>query len=265
MRRSAISITLFSAFCMILVFTQMGFAGPEEGTIVAPQTGAKVKIDGNLDEWKLHLFTDEQKIVLTKKTGFINSGGIDDDKDFSAVVYVMYDNENLYLAAEVTDDATEKGFAGGSNWQNDCIEIWIDGAGDDGTMTDRGGNDPDNYQYNIDVNGSPYIYRNNDAAKLLAEMEAAASLQGTNYKLETRIPFTAIPELDLSKSRVIGFSVSFVDSDKGVWNHILWQGEIEHEPTQWGDLEFLLEKLPVEPAGKLPAMWGEMKSDSSGS
>jgi hypothetical protein len=242
-----------------MLFAQNSFAGPEEGLIIAPQSKANVKIDGKLDEWKLELFTDDQKIILTRKNGFINSGAIDDDDDFSAVVYTMYDQNNLYVATEVTDDALEKGFTGASNWQNDCIEIWIDGAGDDGTMTDRGGNDPDNYQFNVDVNGLPWIYRNDNSAKLLAEMETASSNQGTNYTVEAKIPFSVIPELDLNKSRIMGFGISFVDSDKGVWNHIIWQGEIENEPTQWGDLEFSLEKLAIEPVDKMPAMWGRLK------
>ena len=257
MRKSFVRMMVFSAFCVLVLSTHNAFAGPEGGLIVAPQTDASIEIDGKLDEWGLGLFTDEQKIVLTEENGFINTGTIDDDEDFSAVIYALYDEDSLYIAAEVTDDATEDSYSGGNNWQNDCIEIWIDGAGDDGTMTDRGGNDPDNYQFNVDVNGFPYVYRNDDAATLLNELESASDVQGTNYTLETRIPFSAIPELDLS--RIMGFGVSFVDSDGGVWNHILWQGEIEHEPTQWGDLEFSLEKLSVEPVGKMPAVWGLIK------
>ena len=144
---------------LMFVSVKMAFSGPQGGVIVAPQTDAKITVDGKLDEWKLNIFKNDQKIVLTKKNGFINAGTIDDDKDFSAVIYALYDNDNLYLASEVKDDATEKGFAGGNNWQNDCIEIWIDGAGDQGTMTDRGGNDPDNYQLNVDVNGLPFFCR----------------------------------------------------------------------------------------------------------
>ena len=260
MRSFAIYLMMFSACCILALSAQMASAGPEEGLLMSPQTEADVQIDGKLGEWKVGLFTDEQKIILTKKNGFINSGTISDDDDFSAVIYTMYDNSNLYIAAEVTDDATENGYAGGNNWQNDCIEIWIDGAGDDGTMTDRGGNDPDNYQFNVDVNGLPYIYRNDDAAVLLAEMETASDIQGTNYILEVQIPFAAIPELDLNVNRIMGLGISFVDSDKGVWNHILWQGDVENEPTQWGDLEFSLENLSVKPAGKLSATWGMMKS-----
>lgn len=250
----------FTVCMMFLVLTvNIAFAGPEGGVIIAPKIDAKITIDGKLDEWKLNLFKEDQKIVLTKKNGFINAGGIDDDKDFSAVIYALYDNDNLYLAVQVTDDASEKGFAAGSNWQNDCIEIWIDGAGDDGTMTDRGGNDPDNYQLNVDINGVPFVYRNDDAGKILPQIESAASTQGTNYTLEVMVPFSAIPELDL-KSKIMGFSISFVDSDKGVWNHILWQGEVEHEPTTWGDLMFASEKLAVEPAEKMPVAWGMLKN-----
>lgn len=259
MRKKSIYMMAFWA-CCILVSMQIAFAVmAADDLIVAPQTSASVNIDGDLGEWKLQLFSEDQKIVLTVDNGFINSGAIDGDDDFSAVIYAMYDNDNLYLAAEVTDDATDNAQTGGSNWQNDCIEIWIDGAGDDGTMTDTGGHDPDNYQFNVDVNGFPYIYRTDDAAALLALMETAATTQGTNYILEVRIPFEAIPELDLNASRIMGLGISFVDSDNGVWNHILWSGTAENQPAEWGDLEFSLETLSVEPARKLSATWGLMK------
>ena len=248
------------AFCILVSIQFVSTTLAADDLIVAPQTGANIKIDGDLGEWKLSLFSAEQKIVLTKANGFINSGTIDDDDDFSAIVYALYDDSNLYIAAEVTDDATENSYIDGNNWQNDCIEIWIDGAGDDGTMTDTGGHDPDNYQFNVDVNGLPYIYRNDDAATLLALMETAATTQETNYNLEVRIPFEAIPELDLNANRIMGLGISFVDSDDGVWNHILWAGQVENQPAEWGDLEFSLETLSVESVNKLSATWGIMKS-----
>ncbi len=259
MKGFAICTMVFLACCILALSAQVTLAAQDEGLIVAPQTGADVEIDGNLNEWKLGLFTDAQKIVLTRKNGFINSGDIDDDDDFSTVIYTMYDDDNLYIAAEVTDDATENGYAGGSNWQNDCIELWIDAAGDDGTMTDSGGHDDDNYQFNVDVNGAPYIYRNDNAAILLPEMETAAAMQGTNYTLEIRIPFSALPEINLNTNRFMGLGISFVDSDAGVWNHILWKGEVENQPAEWGDLEFSLETLSVEPVGKLPTTWGMLR------
>ncbi len=259
MKRSFISAMVFSVFFIMTLSIQIALADPDEGLLIAPQTRSSITVDGKLDEWDLGLFTDDQKIVLTKANGFINSGTIDNDDDFSAVIYAMYDNDNLYFAAEVTDDVTESGFAGGNNWQNDCIELWIDAAGDDGTMTDTGGHDQDNYQFNVDVNGFPYIYRNDDAANLLAQMETASDVQGTNYTLEIRIPFSALPELDLKANRLMGFAVSFVDSDGGVWNHILWWGEVENQPAEWGDLEFSSDVLAVEPVDKLSVTWGSIK------
>jgi hypothetical protein len=61
--------------------------------------------------------------------------------------------------------------------------------------------------------------------------------------------------------RVMGFSISFVDSDKGSWNYILWQGEVEHEPATWGKMEFIQGNLAVEPAMKLSTTWGNIKSN----
>jgi len=259
MRRLFCFIGVLIVFCAFLFSTQIAIAGPSGGVIKAPQAKVAIKIDGKLDEWNLGLFKNDQKIILSKKNGFVNSGTFGDDKDFSAVIYALYDNSNLYVAADITDDAIEKGFGADNNWQNDCIEIWIDGAGDQGTMTDRGGNDPDNYQLNVDVNGVPYIYRNDNAGNILKDIKSGADIKGTNYTLEVQIPFSAIPELNLNASKVMGFGISFVDSDKGVWSHILWQGEVENEPTTWGKLEFIQEKLSVEPTMKLSATWGNIK------
>jgi len=254
MRHAVIFVLIF-----VLATRIIYAAGPTGGVIKAPQANVAIKVDGKLDEWRFDFFKNDQKIVLTKKNGFINTGTIDDDKDFSSVTYALYDDENLYLAVDVTDDASEKGFAQANNWQNDCIEIWIDGAGDKGTMTDRGGNDPDNYQLNVDINGVPQVYRNDDSANILKDIISGASTKGTNYMLEVQIPFTAIPELDIDGAGFIGFSISFVDSDKGVWNHILWQGEVEHEPTTWGKLEFLKQKLAVDREVNISTTWGYIK------
>jgi hypothetical protein len=235
-------------------------AFPKGGVIRAPRVGDNViSIDGKLSDWQTSLFTEARKVVLTKDNGFINVGTFDNDKDFSAVVYALYDSKNLYIGTTVVDDATEKGFAGGNNWQNDCIEIWIDGANDGGTMTDLGGADADNYQLNVDVNGEPYVYRNDAAAAILKEIKSAASLDGTNYSIEVRIPFSAIPEIKAKADGSMGFGFSFVDSDKAVWNHLLWQGDTENNPEQWGDLIFASETLPVEPRAKLAVAWGALR------
>lgn len=240
-------------------------AFPKGGVIRAPRVNDNaLVIDGKLNEWQTHLFTNAQKIVLTKDTGFINVGAFDDDKDFSAVVYAVYDSKNLYVGASVVDDATEKGFAGGNNWQNDCIEIWVDGANDGGTMTDFGGADPDNYQLNVDVKGEPFVYRNDAAAAILKEIKSSATLEGTNYSIEVRIPFSAVPEVKVKPEGSMGFSVSFVDSDKGSWNHLLWQGDTENNPEQWGDLIFASEALSVKARGKLPVIWGLLRRFEEG-
>jgi len=244
---------------LTLMWTQAVFAATDEGLLIAPQTGDSITIDGKLDEWGLGMFTADQKLILNADNGFINSGDIDDDDDFSAVVYALYDADNLYFAAVVTDDATDNGSVDSGIWKNDCIELWIDAAGDDGTMTDSGGHDADNYQFNVDVNGCPYVYRNDDAAVLLPQMETAAEMDGTNYTLEIGIPFSALPELNLDVNRLMGLGISFVDGDDGAWNHILWWGEVENQPEQWADLEFSIDVLAVEPAEKLSTRWGLIK------
>jgi hypothetical protein len=215
---------------------------PAGGKIIALKAKNPINVDGNLQEWPLSSFGENQKIMLDQKAGNITAGKIESDSDFRAITYVLYDDSSLYIAAEVTDDNIVKTNECENNWRNDCLEIWIDGADDDGTMIDNGGNDPDNYQLNVDVNGCVYVYRNKNASELKKNIKAAAKIKDKGYILEIKIPFASIPELDLELKKSMGFSISFVDADKTAeseWNHILWQGKKEHEPKEWGTLQFI--------------------------
>lgn len=214
---------------------------PSGGRIIAVKASKSIQIDGSLTEWSSTDFGKNQKINLGLAGGYINAGKIDSDADFKATTYVLYDDTALYIAVQAIDDNIVKINECYNNWRNDCIEIWVDGADDDGTMTDHGGNDEDNYQLNVDVNGCVYVYRNYGAKGIAEGIVAAVKILDEGYVMEIKIPFSNIPELDLKSKNSMGFSISYVDADKAPeseWNHILWQGKKENNPEEWGTLQF---------------------------
>ena len=225
--------------------------------LIAPRLSGDLKIDGDAADWPVDLFADEQKLFLSKDNGFINVGEITNDKDFSATTYVMYDDKTLYVLAIARDDVIDENNPPASNWKNDCIELWFDGADDLGAFPGA----PDNLQLNVDVNGEPWIYRDvNLNAKLVPLTEGGATRTGDGYVIEVAVPLSQVPDTSIKDGGQIGFSISFVDSDAAAWNHLLWLGNNEVNINEWGKLIFSGDPLSVEPRGKLAAVWGILKA-----
>ncbi len=248
-------IRILTVGFLILVFGGNLFAAVPD-KLVAPKSPGNLKIDGDPADWQIEFFADEQKLFLSKDNGFINVGDISNDKDFSATTYVMYDDKMLYILAIAKDDIIDKGNPPNTNWKNDCIELWFDGADDVGAFPGQ----PDNLQLNVDVNGEPWIYRDvNLNAKLVPKTEGAAERTADGYIIEVAVPLAEVPDTKIVDGGQIGFSISFVDSDNAVWNHLLWLGNNEVNINEWGKLIFSGETLAVEPLNKLATVWGSLK------
>lgn len=225
-----------------------------DGTLVAARVGDnRINIDASLDEWNLDLFGDANRIVLNKETASSMGG----DPDADVVIYALYDSDNLYLGVEVTDDITYAEQAGDTIWQNDGMEIWIDGANNAGAFP----GELDNYQLVTDSNGAKQGYRNNEVAALVAVVENAAARDGTNYRLEVKIPLDAIADLDMGKG--MGFNITIIDADAaqnaGGWQRLFWQGQTDVDTANWGDLLFGDPLAVVESVKKLTTTWARMK------
>ena len=85
----------------------------------------KPVIDGNLDinEWKA-----EGKIVSNREDQvymLANGGKWKNENDLSADTYIMWDEENLYIACEVTDNVFSCNYKGTSIWQGDSLQFGL--------------------------------------------------------------------------------------------------------------------------------------------
>jgi len=226
-------------------------------TLIAPRMDAAPTIDGDAGDWELGLFPDDAQLVLNGGNGNVNAGDIGNEADFGTTTYVAYDDDMLYVLVVATDDALEMGFAAANNWQNDCLELWIDGRDNDGAFP----GEDDNVQVNVDINGVPMVYRDAGGlnAVLLPEVLGGATETGDGWTIEAAVPLTLVPDTELVAGGQIGFNVSFVDSDDGVWNHLLWLGVQEVNTAQWGTLAFSADSLAVDVDGKLATTWGAVR------
>lgn len=72
----------------------------EQPTATAHKATTPIVIDGNLDDWNT-----SSPIVIDQEAQVIRDVSFwQGENDLSATVYVMWDEENLYLAADVTED-----------------------------------------------------------------------------------------------------------------------------------------------------------------
>lgn len=53
------------------------------------------------------------------------------DAEFAARVFTKWDDEHLYILADVYDDVFYNGFSGSNMWQGDCLQVSIDADNDD--------------------------------------------------------------------------------------------------------------------------------------
>jgi len=89
---------------------------------IAKSAPANFAADGDLAEWAS---VPQIRIINSEGTGFVaSSGSFSGDQDISAVAYLAVDQDNLFFAADVTDDI----YSWKSRtdpWMNDAIDLFI--------------------------------------------------------------------------------------------------------------------------------------------
>jgi len=216
----------------VLADTVPAPVGPARKSVTVRRAKQHIKVDGDLSEWYLTDLSGDQAALL-------DNG--------AARFYLLYDNDNLYLAAEVEDDFVIGNQRGVDIWRDDTIELWIDARADADTFNNMPFN-PGCYQINIapltkDGMTGVYVYRNINTRPLAEAVKAASKVWSgqdkTGYTIEAAIPVQAVYGLDLKDGKTLGvnFSVTDRDTEKGKWRHAIWSGQREDDATQWGRLK----------------------------
>lgn len=210
------------------------------GTVVAHHRTAAILIDGFLDEWPVRTYRAD-KVVYGANLW-------EGPEDVSAVFTVLWDEQALYLAVEVTDDVYAQSAQGFYIFQGDEIEVLVD-RDLYGDFTSTVLNDDD---YSLGLAPGQNTPGNSPEAYLWFPVglrgprpqvifAARSTGQAGGYVVEARIPwevFGAPP----SAGTYLGFALRISDNDlpgQQVQQSMVANVPPPHvynNPTTWGNL-----------------------------
>jgi len=163
----------------------------------------------------------------------------DSNTDCSGSWWALWDSEYLYLFVDVNDEDLQND--SGESWQDDSVEIYVDGGNDKAT---RYGDD--DYQYRAAWNTEvPEIQEYHHGARSLPGVEFIVSETDDGYVLEIKFPWKALLiEKDAALGDLLGFDIHINDDDAGVnrETQIAWHadtGDAWQNPSLFGTVELV--------------------------
>lgn len=199
-------------------------------------------IDGDISEF-------EGMMSLDIPFNNLWQGFADDAADLSATFGLMYDDEFLYVAVNVTDETLVSNIAPNDikgHWRTDSVEITVDpqgpGVSEHTLTTFKTGIFP------FDTEGNVQAERDADAnqgviSETAPDMQVASARTDNGYILEVAIPWNAVPGA-VEPGEMFGFNVLLYDCDNAnaaigencgeartAWS--AWR-QIQGNPRLWG-------------------------------
>ena len=187
---------------------------------MSPYTENPPVIDGDLSEFDLAYGSE----ILAAGEGPINN---------TVTWGTMWDADNLYIAAHVVDAVVE---GGGNPWDNDAIEMYIDGDNSkDGTYSAESFDT----QLIMDAVGLDSLWQKADGVPITDETSKwLATSDG--YSIEIRLGWEQLGFAP-GKGRTIGWSLGNNDADNGIGRdyQTVWYGNGNNwsDNTLLGDLQ----------------------------
>jgi ketosteroid isomerase-like protein len=170
-----------------------------------------VTIDGDLSDWNLEAMTpavlDAVEQLSSGQDIWENVG------DCGGAFYMLWDDENIYIAAVVTDDKLSMNKSGADIWNSDCIEVLFSTT--DADAAHSWSNPTIHYQYGFNANNQIWNWCSMDGPGQLEPdyLQAASSITADGYICEVSIPHSEITPLDWSVGSIIGFHPCIDDTD----------------------------------------------------
>ena len=258
----------FAIVVLALLISSMAFADPPAEH---PTTGEPLKIDclrgtpdidGDLGDWNLGMtpaiLDTEAQIFPGAAQG---AAAWDNPADSSGEFYVMWDDQNIYLAAVMKDDTISTNKSGGDIWNADCVEVFF-------STTNAIAGCDEHYQYGFNANNQKWNWCNmdGDGSREPEYLQLAAVTTADGYICEVAIEYGRMPSLDFSAGNAIGFHPCFDDTDNGDRElQMTWTGREAHDQSQ-GFGHIILSAESVSPGtavsvrDKLPLTWGDIKN-----
>ncbi|MFH1778676.1 MAG: sugar-binding protein [Candidatus Omnitrophota bacterium] len=243
-------IKILSLILVIVFLLSFSAEGEQEKQkIEILKTSKTIKIDGNFEEYlnlKPSIKMDNDSF---EKLGYNLWEG---PEDLSADIYLLWDDENLYVTARVFDDVPFVNNNEGSDiWNGDCLEVTLgtdEKADPERVYCVKGdyqiGLSPGN---NKDIKPSDWIWRKDD---YMGGIEVASRKVERGYLIESKIPFKVLDGFKPQVGRAIGFDIAVDDADKDARElQFVWIGtkNFYMDPSEWGIAVLADKKITLLP------------------
>jgi hypothetical protein len=204
--------------------------------IQSDEVETAVVADGVLDEWPT-----SGGLFLNIASADTYNGLILGDADLSAELHSQWDQDYLYFAVRVNDNALVVD-SGDSTWHDDAVEIGLDGLGDDV------GWQPDDHRYTVRVDGTL-----GDMGTIQGSTNVITALQAVpaGYCLEMAIPWENLGDVPVGGGRVMGFNLALSDDDDGGGYdaRLVWESDSTFPGTEgFGRIELVGDTTPTPTA-----------------
>ena len=200
----------------------------------APKRQVAVAVDGNITEAE---YGRAVPVMLGKAEQAADTSGPWKGRDSSSArARMVWDDEAIYVAVEVTDDKVVNTAEEGRLFQGDCVEVYLDTATDEDMFAHSYRSHQGKFfcapaaspgePGRLDFRPKPAGIDRTDTTK--AAM--ASKRTQTGYTIELKIP---VKDMKLSAGVVWGLDLSLIDFDEGnpEWgrnrSQLVWSG---HEP-----------------------------------
>jgi hypothetical protein len=205
------------------------------GEYRAARAEAPPDVDGALGDWAELPYSAERPVF--------GQGNWQGTEDLSAAWNAAWDDEHLYLAVEVRDDALVQQASGELIFRGDSVELLLDAdpLGDAGVRRLN----EDDFQLGFSPGGQgeaeAYLWFPQAEARALSDVPLASEQTDGGYRLEAAVPwslFGITPEA----GRRFGFALSISDDDTAASPEqesmvSSAPGRVLTDPTSWGVLE----------------------------
>lgn len=231
-------------------------------TYEAPKAAAAPSIDGDLSDW-----AGVPELICGGDTWEANGGSWDNEDDLCMNLMVMWDNDNLYIASVVKDEAHMNTGTGSGIWNGDGVQYMVDPTGN---RTDTG---DVVYEFGYSLAGAnsdePTSWRWLQNASAPADFGCDFAIvrddsAGTTT-YEVCLPKVQIAPAVLAEGNTLGFGAIANDGDPGAEGQAGWVGwgsggiVFGKDATSLQELVLSGVITAVQPSGKLTGTWAGIK------
>ncbi len=171
------------------------------------------------------------------------------DINAKAKVYTMWDEDNLYIFADVQDEIVVNLSSGGTVWQGDCLEFFVDELY---LRTGQWANSTSEGQWLVNVNNEQDVSRRGDGSIKGGGYEgrtitSAVKKRDDGYSIEVAFPWVEIKgKVDIGTK--IGFQLQIDDDSTamGVRDGVLRWAADNAQSSNWGTVTMVAGPAPAE-------------------